>query len=63
LPVLAFHTLAVPSSLPLTMRSPSGLIATLVTKSLCPLRVTSSLPDCPSQTFSVVSSLPLTMRF
>ena len=39
LPVLASHTFTVSSELPETMRLPSGLNATLVAPSVCPLRV------------------------
>ena len=39
MPVPASHTLSVLSQLPLTIRLASGLIATLVTPSVCPLSV------------------------
>ena len=41
---------------------PSGLKATLLTASVCPLRVRTSWPVCASHTFTVLSSLPLTRR-
>ena len=44
------------------MRLPSGLNATLVTMSVCPLRERTSWPVAASHTFTVLSSLPLTMR-
>src|SRR5437588_538662 len=61
-PLSASQTFTVMSPLPLTMRLPSGLNATLVTWFLCPLRVSVSVPLSASQTFTVQSSLPLTMR-
>ena len=44
------------------MRLPSGLNATLVTVSVCPLRERISWPLSASHTFTVLSWLPLTMR-
>ena len=45
---------------PLTIRFPSGLKLTLLTAAECPLSVSVSWPVWASQTFSVLSSLPLT---
>ena len=58
----ASHTFTVWSSLPVTMRLPSGLNATLMTPSVCPLRESSSWPVSASHTFTVLSQLPVTMR-
>ena len=44
------------------MRLPSGLNATLVTGSVCPLSVSISVPLSASHTLTVLSQLPLTMR-
>ena len=55
MPLSASHTFTVLSSLPLTMRLPSGLNATLLTQPVCPLRVRVSLPLSASQTFTVLS--------
>jgi len=57
------QTFSVLSPLPLTIRFPSGLKLTLVTKSECPLSVSVSWPVWASQTFTVLSWLPLTIRF
>ena len=62
MPVSASHTFTVLSQLPLTMRLPSGLNATLLTRLVCPLRVSVSVPLSASHTFTVLSMLPLTMR-
>ena len=48
--------------LPETIRRPSGLKATLVTRIVCPLSVSVSWPVAASQTFTVLSSLPETIR-
>ena len=45
-------------TLPLTMRLPSGLNATLVTSAVCPLRASVSVPLSASHTFTVLSQLP-----
>ena len=42
--------------------APSLLIATLITPPVCPSRVSRFLPVIVSQTFTVLSKLPLTMR-
>ena len=46
------QTFSVSSKLPLTIRFPSGLKLTLVTRSECPLSVSVSWPVWASQTFS-----------
>ena len=56
------HTFAVLSPLPVTMRLPSGLNATLVTGSVCPLSRAGAVPVRASHTFAVLSQLPVTMR-
>ena len=61
-PLSASHTFAVLSRLPVRMRRPSGLNATLVTQSVCPLRAKSSWPLAASHTFAVLSWLPVRMR-
>ena len=43
-PLSASHTFAVLSLLPVRMRLPSGLNATLDTEAVCPLRVRTSVP-------------------
>ena len=57
------QTFTVLSSLPLTIRFPSGLKLTLLTSTACPLSVSAAWPVWASQTFSVLSQLPLTIRF
>src|SRR5439155_23279648 len=59
----ASHILAVRSELPVTIRWPSAETATDPTQSLCPLRVSSSLPLAASQTLADRSSLPVTIRW
>ena len=61
-PVLASHTFAVRSPLPVTMRVPSGLNATLATPFVCPFSSNRGVPVLASHTFAVWSSLPVTMR-
>jgi hypothetical protein len=56
-PVRASHTFTVPSSSREARRAPSELKATLVTWSVCPLRVRTSWPLCASHTFTVLSLL------
>src|SRR5262249_36516467 len=58
----ASHTFTVLSSLPEAMRLPSGLNATPLTHSVCPLRVRSSLPVAASPTSTGVSPLPAPTR-
>ena len=59
----ASQTFAVLSSLPVTIRVPSGLKLTLqLTALVCPLSSSSGCRSCASQTFAVLSSLPVTMR-
>jgi len=55
------QTFSVVSALPLTIRFPSGLKVTLVTAE-CPLSVSVSWPVWASQTFTVSSELPPTIR-
>ncbi len=65
-PVSAFQTLAVWSSLAVTMRWPSGLKAAELTDSVItamPARVRSSSPVAAFQTLAVLSSLAVTMRW
>jgi hypothetical protein len=52
-PLIASHTLTIPSSLPVTIRWPSGEKATEPIQPLCPLRVNSSLPPSAFQTLAV----------
>ena len=61
-PLLASHTFAVPSKLPVTIRDPSGLNDAEMTGRLCPLSVRTSAPLLASQTFAVPSRLPVTTR-
>ncbi len=61
-PVWASQTLAVLSSLAVTMRSPSGLKAADKTDPAWPARVRSSAPVWASQTLAVLSALAVTMR-
>ena len=61
-PLLASHTFAVLSQLPVTTREPSGLNDAEVTQLVCPLRVRTSAPLLASQTFAVLSQLPVTTR-
>ena len=56
-PLLASQTFAVLSSLPVTIREPSGLNDAEVTGPVCPLSVRTSAPLRASQTFAVLSSL------
>src|SRR5579883_1869268 len=61
-PVLASHTFAVLSELPVMIRVPSALNDAAFTQSVCPLSVRSSAPVFVSHTFAVLSQLPVTMR-
>src|SRR5712692_2660822 len=60
LPLYAPHILIVLSRLPLTRVCPSGLMATLQTMPVWPVRVRTSLPVDKSHTLIVLSELPLT---
>ena len=62
MPVCASQTFAVSSSLPVTMRVPSGLNDALLTAPVCPLSSSKAVPVRASQTFAVRSSLPVTIR-
>ena len=57
----ASHSRAVPSSLAVTMRVPSGLNAAELTQPVCPSRTASGCP-CPSHSRAVPSALAVTMR-
>ena len=48
--------------MPVTIRVPSGLNATLHTISVCSLRVKASWPVTAFHNFAVQSSLPVTIR-
>src|SRR5438067_1746085 len=61
-PLSVSHTFTVWSKLPLTMRLPSALMATLRTGPVCPLRENTSVRLSASHTFTVLSSPALTMR-
>ncbi len=61
-PVRASHTFAVWSPLPVTMRVPSGLNATLITPARVPLESSRAVPVRASHTFAVRSPLPVTIR-
>ena len=62
MPVRASQILALPSRLPVMIRLPSGLKATLLTSSLWPLSLTWGSPVSVSQTFTVLSELPVARR-
>src|SRR5262245_46627506 len=57
-PVLASHTLSALSRLPEARSRPSGLKATQVTASVCPLRDSTSRASAGAQILTVSSSLP-----
>src|SRR5688500_2273307 len=59
---LASHIWMVRSVLPLAIRVPSGLNATLKIGAECPFRLSVSSPVAESQTLRVWSTLPLTIR-
>ena len=61
-PVRASHTFAVRSSLPVTIRVPSGLNDTLDHRARVPFEVEQGVPVRASHTFAVLSSLPVTIR-
>ena len=64
-PVFACQNLRVLSELPLTIWYPSGVKATLMTASVCPvpLKPFTSLPVLTSHSLRVLSRLPLTILF
>ena len=57
LPLIASQILTLLSMLAVARSLPSGLNATLTTRSVCPLRVRRSLPVAASQTLAVLSQL------
>src|SRR5439155_553386 len=59
----ARQTLAVLSSLQVTIRRPSGEKVTDLTQVRCPLRVRSSRPLTASHILAVLSQLPVTIRW
>ena len=63
LPVAAFQTRAVPSSLAVTMRWPSGENAALLTASVWPSSFATCCPVAAFQIRAVPSSLAVTMRW
>ena len=58
----ASHTFAVLSALPVTIRVPSGLNATLFTWPSVAFQFEQNRPRPASHTFAVLSALPVTMR-